>query len=389
MRHLIVNNCSKLNAISLSINGLHNLLSLNLCGNDISGLCYPNVSNRDGGIRSLPLLDLPNLRTLDLSHNRLQSLDFLQLLLQLRTLLVSHNSITSLLLSVNTLVPLALHLTTLDLSNNPVCKDIRYAEEVLSVLPGLHYFDSIDMNTFGKTYRASKGSVISSFGAHEQRIGNSDRSDSFLKSTASSRSRFEAPAVRSRRYVSTAPESTLKEKFHPLPEFPCVASSAPQSVLGDDRLFRNPAFELKLTRSSVTSSPSRAASNNNNRGPLSGGKSHHGRRTNSTLEAPTQSALIRWQAFGIVPAQHRSAVGERNDDCSDDQSTAASVNLHRRHGAFTCFLLFFTQTQKKNLNDFFSMFRNLSKAAILCGCKDQQASLLGDAGRGETWYLAV
>eukprot|EP01036_Dinobryon_divergens_P029649 gene29649-38774_t len=326
IKHLIVNNCAKLSVLSLSINSLHNLISLNLCGNDIKGLCYPsNNSNRDGGIRSLPLLDLPNLRILDLSHNRLQSLDFLQLLLELRTLLVSHNHISSLLLSVNTLVPLALHLTTLDLSNNPVCKDLRYAEEVLSVLPGLRYFDSIDMNTFGKTYQAIKSRVISNYSTQEQqRIGYSDRSESFLRSTASSRSRSESHTVRSRRYVSTAPEAIIPKGASPsLPEFPCVASPSPLGAVDDDVRSRDPALELKLMRSSVTSSPSRAISNNSRRAHSTGRS--HGRKSKSTVEAPTQSALIRWQSFGIIPSQHG------NDDASDDQSTAGSTSLHSRH----------------------------------------------------------
>lgn len=336
----------------------------------------------------MPLLDLPNLRTLDLSHNRLQSLDFLQLLLELRTLLVSHNNINSLLMSVNTLVPLALHLTTLDLSNNPVCKDLRYAEEVLSVLPGLRYFDSIDMNTFGKTYRATKSSVLSSYSTQEPRtIGYSDRSESFLRSTASSRSRSESQTVRGRRYVSTAPEAIPKEtSLSTLPEFPCVASPSPPGAVGEDvRLLRDPAFELKLMRSSVTSSPSRAISNNS-RGAHSSGRSN-GRKSKSTVEAPTQSALIRWQSFGIIPAQHRCAVGDGNDEASEDQSTAASTSLHSRHGCSDSivskgFLTIFGCVRMY-------VCRNLSQAAILCGRQGQPRSLLGDAGRGSTWNLAV
>ena len=281
----------------------------------------------------MPLFDLPNLRILDLSHNRLQSLDFLQLLLELRTLLVSHNHISSLLLSVNTLVPLGLHLTTLDLSqNNSVCKDLRYGEEVLSVLPGLRYFDSIDMNTFGKTYQAIKSRIISNYSTQDQqRIGSSDQSESFLRSTASSRSRSESQTVRSRsRYVSTAPEAIIpKGSFPSLPGFPCIASPSPLGAADEDSRLRDPAFELKLMRSSVTSSPSRAISSNS-RGAHSTGRSHgSGRKSKSTVEAPTQSALIRWQSFGIIPSQHG------HDDASDDQSTAGSTSLHSRHGAFT------------------------------------------------------
>jgi hypothetical protein len=105
LKHLSINDCSIAN-IDASVNRFAHLQSLNLSGNRIRSIAMP--------------LQLPQLRSLDLSNNLLVSLDYLQLLGGLTTLIVASNRIASLSLSVNMLVSLSKTLVSLDMSSNPV-----------------------------------------------------------------------------------------------------------------------------------------------------------------------------------------------------------------------------------------------------------------------------
>jgi hypothetical protein len=105
LKHLSINDCS-IASIDASVNRFAHLQSLNLSGNRIRSIAMP--------------LQLPQLRSLDLSNNLLVSLDYLQLLGGLTTLIVASNRIASLSLSVNMLVSLSKTLVSLDMSSNPV-----------------------------------------------------------------------------------------------------------------------------------------------------------------------------------------------------------------------------------------------------------------------------
>lgn len=106
LKHLAVNGCLQLTQLDPSVNRFRCLTTLNLSGNRLRSLSGP--------------LDLPILRSIDLSHNLLTSLDFLQLLTGLSSLNASNNRIVSLSLSINMLVAHSKCLAALDLSSNPV-----------------------------------------------------------------------------------------------------------------------------------------------------------------------------------------------------------------------------------------------------------------------------
>ncbi|OYW95405.1 MAG: hypothetical protein B7Z23_02460 [Pseudomonadales bacterium 32-61-5] len=106
LKHLAVNGCLQLTQLDPSVNRFRSLTTLNMSGNRLRSLSGP--------------LDLPLLRSIDLSHNLLTSLDFLQLLTGLSSLNASNNRIVSLSLSINMLVAHSKCLAALDLSNNPV-----------------------------------------------------------------------------------------------------------------------------------------------------------------------------------------------------------------------------------------------------------------------------
>lgn len=106
LKHISLNSSPLMVGIDCSINKFRSLLTLNLSGNKIAKIEGP--------------LDLPSLHLLDISHNNFASFDYLQLLINLRTLVASYNKIHSLHMSVNMLVSLSRTLTSLDLSHNPV-----------------------------------------------------------------------------------------------------------------------------------------------------------------------------------------------------------------------------------------------------------------------------
>jgi hypothetical protein len=124
-------NFTNLQILDSSINRFDKLLTLDLSRNQIVRISGP--------------IELPSLESLNLSGNMLSSLNFLENLMSLRSLLVHNNCITELKDSVNMLVPLAKTLTSLDMSDNAVCKDSRYAEQILSVFPNIQYFDNVNL----------------------------------------------------------------------------------------------------------------------------------------------------------------------------------------------------------------------------------------------------
>lgn len=86
-------------------------------------------------------LILPYLKRLNLSHNLLKSLDKLQGLPSLVALDASSNYIQTLHHGPHMLLPLAGHLLSLNLLENPICSLPSYAGETVSLLPNLICFD--------------------------------------------------------------------------------------------------------------------------------------------------------------------------------------------------------------------------------------------------------
>jgi len=91
-------------------------------------------------------LDLPSLLVLDVSHNHLKTLDFMQYLTALRELYASNNMISSLHLSVDMLVPLSSSLKVLDVSGNNVAESFDYCNHVLRTFPHLKVFDNRNLS---------------------------------------------------------------------------------------------------------------------------------------------------------------------------------------------------------------------------------------------------
>lgn len=110
----------------------HICLLKNLTKLDLSNNCIQEITDQ---------IELPLLEELNLSSNHLKSLDFLQTLSKLKTLDASNNSLHTLHTSVHMLVPQSATLLSIDLSGNPVCDDLGYCGEVVSIFPKLIRFD--------------------------------------------------------------------------------------------------------------------------------------------------------------------------------------------------------------------------------------------------------
>jgi len=142
-----------LSRITKHINLLKNLIKL-----DISNNCIQEITDQ---------IELPLLQELNLSSNHLKSLDFLQALTSLKSLDASNNSLHTLHTSVHMLVPQSATLSSIDLSGNPVCEDLNYCAEIVSVFPKLHRFDGrILYDLFVETWRVHT-SINSSFTASD------------------------------------------------------------------------------------------------------------------------------------------------------------------------------------------------------------------------------
>ena len=128
--HIAINN-SKVCSLNNEINHFNNLTSLDLSNNKIESI----------GSK----FSMPSLIRINLSYNRLVSLDCLQSCISLKTLNVSNNKLVSSEQSIYVLVSLT-NLVGLDMSNNIVCENINYADDILSILPNLKYLDSVDLN---------------------------------------------------------------------------------------------------------------------------------------------------------------------------------------------------------------------------------------------------
>jgi len=105
LRHLTISSTS-IYEIDDTINNYISLTHLDLSRNNIHMISGP--------------FRLPHLTYVNLSHNLLESLDYIQELTSLKSLLVSSNNLASFKVSVNVLVPLSSTLTVLDMSFNPV-----------------------------------------------------------------------------------------------------------------------------------------------------------------------------------------------------------------------------------------------------------------------------
>ena len=325
IRHLTVNSSPRLEYMNVSLNVLQNLVSLNLCGNGIKGI--PLLKSGQSG-----LLNLPHLQFLDISHNNLQSLDFLQLLFKLRTLIVSHNNIASLLLSINTLVPLAHSLRNIDLSNNPVCSDLRYAEEVLSVLPNLHYFDTIDLRTFGKTYSANSVSV---------NIDNKDDIGVCVNSIAEG-NLYKSPFLQNKERSTLSPSRKEKEPNITLPQFPCdcdIETKLASHVLKNAKL-HSPSLETRIKRTSVRRSTPPPYQAHSSGGNVSASSERKSLLSNSRIFAQTQSSLRRLQSNEIILDENLDGNvcgGEKLDqsDIGGARSLKAALRKNKLNGDTT------------------------------------------------------
>lgn len=308
LKHLSVTSCANLTGLAPVLNRLRGLVTLDLSGNSLLGRL---------GRAGLPVLDLPCLRTLDLSHNKLTSLDCLQMLLRLRTLRAAHNEIKSLLHSVNTLVPLSSSLTCLDLSSNPVCGDLRYAEEVLTVLPELRLFDGIDLDTFGKTYlsafvrrtatplrgnRRTTGQGRPAVPPLPCELTDSRRTPSTPRSHRGPAGRSTSPPATGQRGAAYAskPRYTLEEP----PSYQTyVSSDSGEELFGRDRTPPSSSSRRRqsspLTRSRWGSPPP---------------SSTRGRSRSSSLSAPTQASLIRMHSYGYIQQRSGSGPADEADD---------------------------------------------------------------------------
>lgn len=123
-----------LHTVDGNINQFNQLLSLDLSSNQIAMITEPLV--------------LPMLVTLNLSNNRLKSLDFLQQLTALQVLDASVNCLASLHLSVHILVTIAGTIVSLDMSRNAVCNDAHYIEDVIQMFPSLQHFDTNNLGNY-------------------------------------------------------------------------------------------------------------------------------------------------------------------------------------------------------------------------------------------------
>jgi hypothetical protein len=121
-----------------SINRFQSITSLDLSNNQLKYI--------DG------MIVLPQLTYLNLSNNMLKSLDYLQSLTNLKTLLVKKNRIEHFSTSINVIITLSNCLINLDLSENPVCQDLRYADEIIFAFPKLKTFDSVCIERLYKSY---------------------------------------------------------------------------------------------------------------------------------------------------------------------------------------------------------------------------------------------
>lgn len=105
LRHLSITSTT-ISEIDDSLNNFICLTHLDLSRNQINRISGP--------------IKIPHITYLNLSHNKLTSLDYIQELTSLKSLIVSSNNLSSFKQSVNVLVPLASSLTVLDMSFNPV-----------------------------------------------------------------------------------------------------------------------------------------------------------------------------------------------------------------------------------------------------------------------------
>jgi hypothetical protein len=127
---LAVTHCHSVHALPCSLlSGLRSLIHLDLSHNKIREI------QGDLG------LQLPFLKRINLSHNLLKSLDKLQGLPSLIALDASSNYIQTLHHGPHMLLPLARHLVSLNLLDNPICSLPSYAGETVSLLPNLICFD--------------------------------------------------------------------------------------------------------------------------------------------------------------------------------------------------------------------------------------------------------
>jgi hypothetical protein len=129
---------SSLQSLDESLNAFQCLTSLDVSNNEIS--CMEG------------LISLPFLKHLNLSCNRLRSLDFLQPLLKLESLKASRNQLETINCSLNMLVPIAQSIKCLDLSYNSVSIQPNYVDVTLSVCKNLEVFDTRVLSQFRNSY---------------------------------------------------------------------------------------------------------------------------------------------------------------------------------------------------------------------------------------------
>ena len=156
--HYLTVERTSINCIPSSISFFNNLTSLDLSRNQLHSI-------------GPPLLNLPLLRYLDISYNKLKSLDYLQSLTSLEMLHASNNQLATLHKTIGMLIPLAQTLRILDLSFNVVCCHLSYADEILSLFPHLIAFDRISLSSIHSSYSET---TSKNKGQHYKKIINSN-----------------------------------------------------------------------------------------------------------------------------------------------------------------------------------------------------------------------
>ena len=154
----------KAGIMKLSVTYCHSLHSIpSTLISELSSLIHLDLSNnRIREIQGELGIVLPFLKRLNLSHNLLKSLDKLQGLPSLTALDASSNYIPNLHRGPHMLLPLAGHLISLNLLDNPICSLPSYAGETVSLLPNLICFDMRYTKIYGTNGKSGKNVLPSS-----------------------------------------------------------------------------------------------------------------------------------------------------------------------------------------------------------------------------------
>ena len=129
-------------------------------------------------------IELPNLKVLDISNNRLKSLDYLQSLTSLKELNASCNNLTTTHDSIHMIVSLSQSLNNINLSKNPVCEHLNYCSEMMCVFPAIKEFDGRNILEFFTSAWKLHSKILGSGGTESLSFSGSFCDPSSLNDTA-------------------------------------------------------------------------------------------------------------------------------------------------------------------------------------------------------------